>query len=121
MGKCIKKELEDIGTFRIRLKIEFCLDLFETFVILSLSFRQNLIFITSFDKFGFSYSFGNNKLSLYQNSNIVGSNSLIDNLYLLDVINSNKENFHINYSDPKRKVNENSTILWHKHLHHISK
>jgi len=40
------------------------------------------------DKFGFSCSFGNNKVSLYQNSNMVGSGSLIDNLYMLDVVSS---------------------------------
>ncbi|RDY03068.1 hypothetical protein CR513_13385, partial [Mucuna pruriens] len=48
-----------------------------------LSFRRNLISISSLDKFGFSYSFENNKVSLYQNSNVVGSGSLIDNLYIL--------------------------------------
>jgi len=43
--------VEAIGTFRLQLKIGFYLDLFETFVVLS--FRQNLISISSLDKFGF--------------------------------------------------------------------
>ena len=65
------------------------MDLFETFVVSS--FRRNLISISSLDKFGFSCSFGNNKVSLYQNSNMVGSGSLIDNLYMLDVVSSYNE------------------------------
>ena len=65
------------------------MDLFETFAVPS--FRRNLISISSLDKFGFSCSFGNNKVSLYQNSNMVGSGSLIDNLYMLDVVSSYNE------------------------------
>ncbi|RDX78767.1 hypothetical protein CR513_40905, partial [Mucuna pruriens] len=55
----------------------------ETFV--ALSYRRNLISIFSLDKFGFSCSFGNNKVSLFQNSNVVGFGFLVDNLYMLDV------------------------------------
>jgi len=59
------------------------------------SFRRNLISISSLDKFGFSCSFGNNKVSLYQNSNMVSSGSLIDNLYMLDVVSSYNEMLQI--------------------------
>ncbi|RDX67783.1 hypothetical protein CR513_53299, partial [Mucuna pruriens] len=37
------------------------------------------------DKFGSSCSFRNNKVNLYQNSNVVGFALLIDNLYMLDL------------------------------------
>jgi len=37
------------------------------------------------DKFGYHCSFGNNKVSLFQNSNIICSGFLIDNLYKLDL------------------------------------
>nr|KYP56903.1 Retrovirus-related Pol polyprotein from transposon TNT 1-94 [Cajanus cajan] len=119
VGDGNKVTVEAIGTFRLQLKIGFHLDLFLTFLVPP--FRRNLISISSLDKFGFSCSFGNNKFSLYQNSNVVGSGSLIDNLYLLDVVSSNKENFHIDSRGTKRKINENSTTLWHKRLGHISK
>ena len=89
MGDGKKVVVEAIGTFRLQLKTGFYFDLFETFVIPS--FRRNLISISSLDKFGFSCSFGNNKVSLYQNSNMVGSGSLIDNLYMLDVVSSYNE------------------------------
>ncbi|RDY10989.1 hypothetical protein CR513_04417, partial [Mucuna pruriens] len=45
-------------------------------------------------KFGFFGSLGNNKVSLYQNAN-VGSGSLIDNLYMFDVVSSYNETLHI--------------------------
>jgi len=85
------------------LKIGFYLDLFETFVVPS--FRRNLISISSLDKFDSSCSFGNNKVSLYQNSNLIGSSSLIDNLYTLDVICSYNEVRQTNSHGIERKLN----------------
>jgi len=89
VGDGKKVVVEAIGTFRLQLKTGFYLDLFETFVVLS--FRRILISISNLDKFGFSCSLGNNKVSLYQNSKMVGSGSLIDNLYMLDVVSSYNE------------------------------
>ena len=79
------------------------MDLFETFVLPS--FRRNLISISSLDKFGFSCSFGNNKVSLYQNSNMIGSGSLIDNLYMLDVVSSYNEILQISSHGTKQTKN----------------
>ena len=101
MGDGKKDAVEAIGTFRLQLKTGFYLDLFETFVVPS--FRWNLISISSLDKFGFSCSFGNNKVSLYQNSNMVGSGSLIDNLYMLDVVSSYNEILQISSHGTKQK------------------
>ena len=50
-------EVQAIGKFRLLLKTGFYLDLNETFNVSS--FRQNLILISTLDKFGFSCSFGN--------------------------------------------------------------
>jgi len=111
--------VETIGTFRLQLKTGFYLDLFETFVVPS--FRRNLISISSLDKFGFSCSFRNNKVSLYQNSNLIGSGSLIDNFYMLDVNYSYNEILQTNSCGTKRKLKENLATLWHKHLGHIYK
>jgi len=119
VGDGNKVAVEAIGTFRLRLKTGFLLDLFETFV--APSFRRNLISISSLDKSGFYCSFGNNKVSLSQNSCIVGSGSLIDNLYMLDVAGSYNEILQTSSRGTKRKLNENSAALWHKRLGHISK
>ncbi|RDY12338.1 hypothetical protein CR513_02895, partial [Mucuna pruriens] len=98
-----------IGTFRLQLKIGFHLDLFEIFFVLS--FKRNLNSISNLDKFGFSYSFGNNKVIMYQNSNVVGSGSLIDNLYILDVVSSHNKilqtsSHHISKQRIKRLVSD---------------
>jgi len=62
-----------------------------------------LISISSLDKFGFSCSFGNNKVTLYQSSNIFGSGSLIDNLYMLDVVSSHNEILQMSSCGTKQK------------------
>ena len=62
------------------------------------------------DKFGFSCSFGNNKVSLYKNLNMVGSGSLIDNLYMLDVVSSYNEILQTSSHGIKQKLNENLAI-----------
>ena len=54
-GKTV--EVKAIENFRLLLKTIFYLDLDETFVVVT--FKRNLISISSLDKFGFSCSFGN--------------------------------------------------------------
>ncbi|RDX60278.1 hypothetical protein CR513_61593, partial [Mucuna pruriens] len=115
VGDDNKVAVEAIGTFRLQLKTGFCLDLFETFVVPY--FRWNLVSISSLDRFGFSCSFGNNKVSLYQNSNVVDSSSLIDNLYMFDVVSSYNEILQIGSRGTKRKLIKKS----HKRLGHITK
>ena len=68
--------------------------------------------------------FGNNKFSLFQNSNFVGTGSLsyVDNLYMLDTVASYHETLQLSTRGVRRNLtNENSSSLWHKRLGHISK
>jgi len=51
---------------------------------------------------------------------MVGSGSLIDNLYMLDVVSSYNEILQISSHGTKQKLNENPATLWHKQLGHIS-
>ena len=115
-------EVEAIGTFRLLLRTGFYLDLIETYVVPSL--RRNLVFVPILDTSGYCCSFGNGKIIFYQNSNLVGSGSLLryDNLYFLDTIVSFNESLHVSTIGIKRKLtNENSASLWNKRLGHISK
>ena len=64
-----KVEVEAIRTFRLLLKSGTYLDLNETYVVTS--FQRNLVSISIFDKFGYTCSFGNNKFSLFQNSQLL--------------------------------------------------
>ena len=95
------------------------MDLIETFV--APSFRRNLISISNLDKSGYACSFENNKVSLFQDSKLIRTGSLIDNLYMLDTVTSCNEILHTDSRGTKRKLNENSATLWHKRLGHISK
>ena len=122
VGNGKSMEVEAIGHFRLLLRIEIYLDLKETFIVPS--FRRNLVYISILDKFSYTCSFGNSQFSLYLNSNIVSTGSLLgfDNLYLLDIIASYYETLHVSSHGTKRKLtNENSTTLWHKQLGHIFK
>ena len=122
VGDGKKVEVEAIGTFRLFLKSGTYLDLNETYVVPS--FRRNLVSISILDKFGYTCSFGNNKFSLFQNSNLVGTGSLsyVDNLYMLDTVASYHETLQLSTQGVKRKLtDENSSSLWHKRLGHISK
>ena len=82
-----------------------------------------MISIPCLNKFNHSCAFGNGKLSLFQYSNIIGTDSLVDNLYKLD-LHALKiiQTLHASSYGIKHKLlNENSSMLWHKCLGHISK
>ena len=112
--------VEAIGHFRLSLNSRKYLDLYETFVVPYLT--QNLVSVSVSDKFGYSCSFGNNLFSLICDSNVVGTVVLIDSLYMLNTQLSVNETLHINSIGTKRKLtNEDSSMLWHRHLGHISK
>jgi len=78
-----KVTVKVVRTFRLCFKIGLFLDLLETFHILS--FRRNLVSVSHLDKSDYHCSFGNNKVGLFQNSNVICSGFLIDNLYKLDL------------------------------------
>jgi len=119
VGDGNKVSVEVIGSFSLLFKTGCYLDLFETFV--APSVRRNLISIYVLDKYGFPCSFGNNKVSLSNNSKIVGYGSLIDNLYMLDMERSSNEILKIESRGTKHKFINNYATLWHKRLGHISK
>ena len=92
----------------------------EAFVVLL--FRRNLISISCLDKFGYYCSFRNGMVSLYLNSNVIGTGSLTDKLYKLNIkaTNGNETLHSSNYGIKRKLINENSSMLWHKRLGHIS-
>jgi GAG-pre-integrase domain len=97
------------------------LNLFDTFVVSS--FRWNLISIFALDKLDFSCSFGDEKFTLYQHSNMVASGflSVMDNLYVLDTIASHNETLNKQTRNVRQKLtHQDSVALWHKRLGHIS-
>jgi hypothetical protein len=121
VGDDNKPEVEVIGHFRLLLKTDLYLYLFDTFVVLS--FRRNLISISALDKLSFSCSFGDEKFGLYRHSNMVASDflSVMDNLYALDTIISYNETLNNETQNARQKLtHQDSAALWHKRLGHIS-
>ena len=120
VGNDNKVAVRTVGLFRLQLDSGCTLDLEETFVVSS--FRQNLISLSCLDKFGYYCSFRNGMVSLYLNSNVIGTGSLTDKLYKLNIKTTNgNETLNSSNYDIKRKLtNENSSMLWHRRLGHIS-
>ena len=61
-------------------------------------------------------------VSLYLNSNVIGTGSLTDKLYKLNIkaTNGNEILHSSNYDIKQKLTNENSSMLWHMRLGHIS-
>ena len=121
MGNDNKAFVKVIGLFRLQLKSSCYLVLDETFYVPS--FRGNLVYVSRLDKFGYSCLFGNGKVSLFQYSNMIGTGSLVGNLYKLNInVSRINESLHeSNYGTKRKLTYENSSMLWHKRLGHISK
>ena len=120
VGNGNKATVKAIGLFRLQLDYGCTLDLEETFVVPL--FRQNLISISCLDKYGYFCSFENGMVSLYLNSSVIGTGSLKDKLYKLNIkVSNGNETLHSsNYSIKRKLTNKNSSMLWHKRLGHIS-
>lgn len=121
MGDGSRVEVQAIGVFKLILRTGFILVLNETFVVPS--FKRNLISVCLLDKDGFTCSFGNKQCQFYFNASLVGTSylSIVDRLYMLDMVPSFNETLHVTHSGHKRKLTENNSYsLWHKRLGHIS-
>jgi len=81
------------------------------------SMRRNLISVSILDKCGYTFESGNGKL-VYFNSIIVGSGVLYDGLYMLN-LNDMFVNSVIGHK--RSRIDENSSMLWHRRLGHISR
>jgi len=115
MGDGVIAPVEDIGVVSLNLPFGHVLLLKN--VVYVPSTRRNLISVLGLDKCGYTFEFGNGKL-VYFNSIIVGLGVLYDGLYMLN-LNDMSVNFVIGYKS--NKVDENSSMLWHRRLGHISR
>ena len=76
-------EIKVIGTLRLILDIGFIMDLVDTIYVPV--FTRNLISVPRLDSYGYELKFGNNGVSLFYNSCLVGSDTLHGNLYSLNL------------------------------------
>ncbi|KAF7826504.1 Retrovirus-related Pol polyprotein from transposon TNT 1-94 [Senna tora] len=112
-------EVQYVGKVVVTLDSGFQLVLKDTFYIPS--FRRNLVSISSLDKDGYCFNFGNNKVGIFYDFEMVGECVLSDGLYKL-CSSLNNECLHVETCSTKRsKTKDKTFLLWHKRLGHISK
>ena len=110
--------VERFGTFRLLLNTGHFFYLIDTFVVST--FRRNLVSISTLDKFGYTCTFGNRKVSIKYEDNIIGTGSLLkhNNLYCYFI--------QLNFLDTSmrgrklKSLSSNSYSLWYRRLSHIS-
>ncbi|CAO2827720.1 unnamed protein product [Amaranthus hypochondriacus] len=118
-GNRMQSPVEAIGTCTLILDTGFILKLEKTIYIPS--FSRNLVSISRLVRFGYSFTFLDDLFSLFFNSELIGNGKLIDGLYSLGLQNEATNNVMYVQTGLKRCVmNEDSSILWHRRLGHIS-
>ena len=113
--------VEAIGTCKLVLSSGFILSLEKTFYIPS--FARNLISVSRLVSFGYSFNFSDSCFSLYYGYDVIGNGTLSNCLYCLNLQNDDhyaSMHVHENVGIKRCAVNENSYILWHRRLCHIS-
>jgi len=122
MGNKEKISVEAVGTYRLILDTRYHLDLMDTFYVSSIT--RNLISLSKLDVAGYSFKFGNGCFSVFKRTFMIGSDTLYDGLYKLNLDNLYVETLmtlHHNIRTKRSLVDERSAYLWHKCLGHISK
>ena len=80
-----------------------------------------MISISRLVPFGYSFNFKDTSFELFYNSECVENNILSDGLYLLGLQNSaTYTSMHVQTGIKRCNINENSSMLWHRILGHIS-
>ncbi|KAL6327955.1 hypothetical protein AAG906_031299 [Vitis piasezkii] len=122
MGNRLKVEVVVVGTYRLLLEMGHQMDLLNTFYVPSIS--RNLVSLSKLDATGYSVLFSSGQLSLMLNSITVGSGILCDGLYKISLNHEFAQaliTLHSNVGSKRGLINENSSILWHRRLGHISR
>ena len=122
MGNGSKVKVEFFGMIKLRLATESFLLLHDVAYIPSL--RKNLIYVSILDRHGYSFHFGGGKVDIFSNSVLIGNGVLFDNLYSLSLhhgplCDSSSVNSVVGCKHAR--MNLSSSMLWHKHLGHISR
>lgn len=110
--------MEAIGTCTLVLSSDFILELEKTFDVLN--FSRNLISVSRLVPLGYSFNLeGDSKL--FYKSKLVGYSTLSDGLFSLNLQNNFTHNIiHVQARTKRCVMNEDSSILWHRRLGHIS-
>ena len=118
-GNKMGSPVEGIGTCTLTLDNGFVLVLERTFYVPS--FSRNLISVSRLVPLGFSFTFQDNVFNLFYKSNNIGTGILADGLYRICLQNEATNNsLHVHIGTKRCNINEDSSMLWHRILGHIS-
>lgn len=118
-GSRVSSHVEAIGTCNLILNNGFVLKLERTFYVPS--FSRNLVSVSRLVPFGYSFNFKDTLVELFYNSECVGNGILSDGLYRINLqIESIYSSMHVQTGTKRCNINENSSMLWHRRLGHIS-
>lgn len=123
VGNGKKVSVESIGTIKLQLDSGFILELQNVLYVASV--RRNLISVSKLVKFGFAFIIDDDSMRLFQKNKfetVLGIALLNDDLWQLQC-SSFQESFNVECSTSNKRmlINENSFMLWHRRLGHISK
>ena len=111
--------VEAIETCMLTLSNGFVLVLERTFYVPN--FSRNLIYVSILVLIGFSFTFQDNVCNLFYESNHIGTCILAFGLYRISLQNEATNNsLHVHIGTKRCNVNEDSSMLWHRRLGHIS-
>ncbi|GJV61682.1 putative RNA-directed DNA polymerase [Tanacetum coccineum] len=125
VGNGVDLNVEAVGTLSLLLEGGFCLNLYGTLYVPSMT--RNLISVSKLIIDDFIFTFGYNKVYISLNSRVVGNGCLEGNLFKLCLDNQFSKsllsfNVNENVNQNKRKQDiEISSKLWHQRLGHISR
>ena len=118
-GSKMRSHVEAVGTCNLVLSSGFVLNLEKTFYVPS--FSRNLISISRLVPLGYSFNFYETSFNLFYKSNFVGNGVLSDGLFSINLQNDATNNvMHVHVGTKRCVINEESSILWHRRLGHIS-
>ena len=85
------------------------------------SFSRNLISVSRLVPLSYSFNFSNTSSSLYYKSELIGNCTLSDGLFYINLQNNTTHDvMHVRAGMKRCVVNDNSSMLWHRRLEHIS-
>ncbi|GKA97571.1 putative RNA-directed DNA polymerase [Tanacetum coccineum] len=125
VGNGVDLNVEAIGTLSLILEGGFCLNLYGTLYVPSMT--RNLISVSKLIIDDFIFTFGYNKVYISLNSRVVGNGCLEGNLFKLCLDNHFLESllsFNVNENVNQNKGKQDSKTsskLWHQRLGHISR
>ena len=117
-GNKMHSHVEAIGTCTLVLSSGFVFNLENTFYIPS--FSRNLILVSRLVLFGYSFNFSKTSFSLFYKYDLVRNYTLFDGHFSINLQDATHNVMHVHIGVKRCVMNEDSSLLWHRRLRHIS-